>query len=78
MEWKPVGVMVFASLAFAVMNIMVKKAIDDGMNHLVLIILRQLVATLFMAPVAYLCERKAVLKLTAEIFMYIFVSALLG
>ncbi|PKU78532.1 WAT1-related protein At3g30340 [Dendrobium catenatum] len=78
MGWKPVVVMVLVSLAFAVMNVMVKKAIDEGMNRLVLIILRQLVAALFMAPVAYVCERKAILKLTTEIFMYIFISALLG
>ncbi|XP_020600177.1 WAT1-related protein At3g30340-like [Phalaenopsis equestris] len=78
MGWKEVVVMVLVSAAFAVGNVMVKKAIDGGMNHLVLIMFRQLVATLLMAPVAYVRERKAVLKLTTAIVMHIFLSALLG
>ncbi|XP_072995185.1 WAT1-related protein At3g30340-like [Typha latifolia] len=77
-EWRPVVTMVAVDVTFAVMNILCKKAIDDGMNRLVLITLRQLVAMLFMAPIAYFRERKTRPKLTAEILVYIFFSALLG
>lgn len=70
--------MLTVNVAFAAMNTMIKKAIDEGMNRLVLITYRQLVATLFMAPVAYITERKTRPKLTAEIFVYLFFSAMLG
>ncbi|CAL9189118.1 unnamed protein product [Musa hybrid cultivar] len=77
-EWRPVLVMLAVDVVFAVMNTMIKKAIDEGLNRLVLITLRQLVATLFMAPIAFFHERKTRPKLTMEICVYLFFSALLG
>ncbi|RZR74552.1 hypothetical protein BHM03_00038328 [Ensete ventricosum] len=56
-EWRTVLAMLAVDVVFAVMNTMIKKAIDEGLNRLVLITLRQLVATLFMAPIAYFHER---------------------
>lgn len=56
-EWRPVATMLAVDVVFAVTNTMIKKAIDEGLNRLVFITLRQLVATLFMAPVAYFHER---------------------
>ena len=56
-EWKPIFVMLAVEVAYAAMNTMIKTAIDEGMNRLILITLRQLIATLFMAPVAYFRER---------------------
>ena len=70
--------MLAVDVAYSVMNTMIKKVIDEGMNRLVLITYRQLVATLFMAPVAYFTERKTRPKLTTEIFVYLFFSAMLG
>ncbi|KAK8946648.1 WAT1-related protein [Platanthera zijinensis] len=70
--------MTAVSAAFAVMNVLVKAAIDGGMNHLLLITLRQLVATLFMAPAAYFFERTCGVKPTAVVIVWIFFSALLG
>lgn len=55
-EWKPIFAMLAVEVTFAAMNTMIKTAIDEGMNRLVLISLRQLVATLFMAPMAYFRE----------------------
>ncbi|KAG0454276.1 hypothetical protein HPP92_025580 [Vanilla planifolia] len=78
LDFKPAAVMVIVSVAYAVMNVLVKEAIDGGMSGLVLITLRQLVAVLFMAPVAFVTERNVGLKLTGEIVLLVFVSALLG
>ncbi|KAJ6850630.1 WAT1-related protein-like [Iris pallida] len=77
-EWKPVIAMLVVNVVFAVMNTLIKKVIDEGLNQLVLITVRQLVATLFIAPVAYFRERKARPKMTAKIFVYLFFSAVLG
>ncbi|KAG1359356.1 putative WAT1-related protein [Cocos nucifera] len=70
--------MLAVEVAYAAMNTMIKTAIDEGMNRLILITLRQLIATLFMAPVAYFRERKTRPKLTTEIFVYLFFSAMFG
>lgn len=56
-EWKPVMAMLVFNLISAVMTALVKKALEQGLNPLVLITLRQLVATLFLAPIAYFKER---------------------
>ncbi|ONK58991.1 uncharacterized protein A4U43_C08F1840 [Asparagus officinalis] len=70
--------MLAVSVAYAMLNTMIKKVIDEGMNRLVIITYRQLAATLFMAPVAYFSERKTRPKLTSEIFVSLFFSAILG
>ncbi|KAJ8459420.1 hypothetical protein OPV22_032346 [Ensete ventricosum] len=77
-EWRSVFAMLAVDVMLAVMNTMVKKVMEEGMNRLILITLRQLIATLFMAPIAYFHERKTRPKLTVEIFVYIFFSALIG
>ncbi|XP_074589544.1 WAT1-related protein At3g30340-like [Curcuma longa] len=75
---RPVLVMLAIDAAFAVMNIMIKKALDAGTNKLVLITLRQLVAAIVLAPIAYFRERKMRPKLTTEICVHLFFSAALG
>lgn len=70
--------MLVFNLISAVMTALVKKALQQGLNALVLITLRQLVATLFLAPIAYFKERNTRPKLTLEIFVYHFFSAALG
>ncbi|WVZ78273.1 hypothetical protein U9M48_026014, partial [Paspalum notatum var. saurae] len=77
-EWRPVMAMLFFNLISAVMTALVKKALEQGLNPLVLITLRQLVATMFLAPIAYFKERNSRPKLTWEIFVYHFFSAVLG
>lgn len=56
-EWKPAILMSLVVVAFAAMNTMIKKVIDEGMNKLVLITFRQLIATLVLTPIAYFSER---------------------
>ncbi|KAF0895419.1 hypothetical protein E2562_012427 [Oryza meyeriana var. granulata] len=77
-ECRTVMAMLVFDLISAVMTALVKKALEQGLNRLVLITLRQLVATLFLAPIAYFKERNTRPKLTSEILVYLFFSALLG
>ncbi|CAN6227132.1 unnamed protein product [Urochloa humidicola] len=77
-EWRPVMAMLVCNLISAVMTALVKEALQQGLNSLVLITLRQLVATVFLAPIAYFKERNTRPKFTLEIFVYHFFSAALG
>uniref|UniRef100_A0A0E0DF05 WAT1-related protein n=1 Tax=Oryza meridionalis TaxID=40149 RepID=A0A0E0DF05_9ORYZ len=56
-SWKPTLTMVGVVVVFAVMNTLTKMAFNEGMRSTVLITLRQLIATLFLAPIAYFRER---------------------
>jgi large subunit ribosomal protein L9e len=58
-EWRPVVGMLAFDLITAVMSALVKKALERGLDRLVLVTLRQLVATIFLAPIAYFKERYA-------------------
>lgn len=62
-EWKPVVGMVAAEVAFAIVNVLIKKVLDDGMNILVLATYRLSVAAVFLGPVAYFLERYVCIKL---------------
>ncbi|KAJ4776768.1 WAT1-related protein [Rhynchospora pubera] len=77
-DWKLVLVMLSVTACFSVMNILIKVVITEGMPPLVLVSLRQLVATVFIAPIAYLRERKMRPKMTFEIFVYLFLGGLFG
>ena len=57
MDWKPIVTMLAVVTVFAVMNTLTKMAFNEGMHTTVLIVLRQLTATLFLAPIAYFKER---------------------
>ncbi|KAL6861670.1 hypothetical protein ACP4OV_017370 [Aristida adscensionis] len=74
----PVVVMLGLNVVAAVMVSLVKVAMDGGMDPLVLVTLQQLTASLFLAPISYIKERKTRPKLTLEILGYLFVSAALG
>ncbi|KAL6629335.1 hypothetical protein ACP70R_029100 [Stipagrostis hirtigluma subsp. patula] len=84
---KPVLAMLAFDALFAMMTALLKKALADGLNHLVLIALRQFVAAAFLAPIAYFKERfceeeqkrqNSRPRFTKEIFAYLFMSAILG
>lgn len=49
--------MVAVHFVFATINVLLKKVIVDGLNHLVFITYRLSVATIFLAPVAFFFER---------------------
>jgi hypothetical protein len=74
----PVVVMVALNVAAAVMVLLVKVAMDGGLDPLVLVTLQQLIAALFFGPIAFFRERKSRPKMTMEIFLYLFASAALG
>ncbi|XP_062233810.1 WAT1-related protein At3g30340-like [Phragmites australis] len=77
-EWKPVIAMLVFDLISAATTALIKKALEEGLDRLVLITLRQLVATVFLAPIAYFKERSTRPKLTLEILVYLFFSAAFG
>uniref|UniRef100_A0ACD6A3R7 Uncharacterized protein n=1 Tax=Avena sativa TaxID=4498 RepID=A0ACD6A3R7_AVESA len=77
-QWMPTASMVATNIVIAVMTALLKQALNQGMNRLVLITFRQMLATVFLGPIAYFKERKTRPKFTAEIFVYMFLSGLLG
>ncbi|GJN01141.1 hypothetical protein PR202_ga18381 [Eleusine coracana subsp. coracana] len=77
-KWMPTAAMVTTNIVIAIMTALLKQALNLGMNRLVLITFRQMAATVFLAPIAYFKERKTRPKFTLEIFMYMFLSGLIG
>uniref|UniRef100_A0ACD5XX45 Uncharacterized protein n=1 Tax=Avena sativa TaxID=4498 RepID=A0ACD5XX45_AVESA len=77
-QWMPTAAMVATNIVIAVMTALLKQALNQGMNRLVLITFRQMLATVVLGPIAYFKERKTRPKITAEIFVYMFLSGLLG
>ncbi|KAM3196675.1 hypothetical protein ACQJBY_072401 [Aegilops geniculata] len=77
-QWMPTAAMVATNVVIAVMTALLKQALNQGMNRLVLITFRQMLATVFLGPIAYFKERKTRPKITAEIFAYLFLSGILG
>lgn len=49
--------MVAVNLGLAAANALLKKILDGGLNHLVIVAYRQIIATIFLAPIAYFWER---------------------
>ncbi|EEC79853.1 hypothetical protein OsI_21332 [Oryza sativa Indica Group] len=77
-QWMPTVSMVATNVVIAIMTALIKQALNQGMNRLVLITFRQMVATVFLGPIAYFKERKTRPKFTTEIFVYMFLSGMLG
>ncbi|ONI07724.1 hypothetical protein PRUPE_5G135800 [Prunus persica] len=59
-EWKPFIAMIAIDFCFAIVNILLKKVLDEGMNHLVLITYRLTISTIFLAPISYFRERTSI------------------
>ncbi|GAB2277339.1 hypothetical protein Dimus_012044 [Dionaea muscipula] len=74
----PFVVMVAVQLGNAGLNIIVKMAMNDGMDPLVLIAYRQLFAVITIAPLTYFLERKHWSAITKEILFHIFLYSLFG
>ncbi|XP_054779108.1 WAT1-related protein At3g30340-like isoform X2 [Prosopis cineraria] len=77
-EWKPFLAMIAIDFAFAVVNILLKKSLQEGMNHLVFITYRLTTSSIFLAPIGYFWERNIRPKLTFRILCYLFLSAIVG
>lgn len=56
-EWKPFLAMLAVDFALAIVNILLKKVLDEGINHLVLITYRLAISAAFLGPIGYFCER---------------------
>ncbi|KAG6725754.1 hypothetical protein I3842_02G046900 [Carya illinoinensis] len=77
-EWKPVAVMVAVTFALSIVNLLLKKVLNEGMNKLIIVTYRQSISAIFLAPIAYFWERKSRSELTARILCQLFFSALVG
>ncbi|RZC75650.1 hypothetical protein C5167_051128 [Papaver somniferum] len=77
-EWHPAFLMVAINFALAIVNILHKKVIDGGMDHLTLITYRLYISVLVLAPMAYFLERRTRPKMTFRVLCLLFVSAILG
>lgn len=56
-DWLPTLAMVAVQFGFAGLNILSKLAMDSGMSAYVMIAYRQIVASVFLTPIAYFLER---------------------
>jgi len=74
----PYIAMISLQFGYAGMNIISKVSLNRGMSHFVLVVYRQAVATVILAPFAFFLERKVRPRLTFYIFCQIFVLGLLG
>ncbi|KAI4298162.1 hypothetical protein L6164_031754 [Bauhinia variegata] len=77
-EWKPFLVMIAIDSAFATVNILLKKILEEGINHLVFITYRLSISTIFLAPIGYFLERNSRPQLSFRILCYLFFSAIVG
>ncbi|XAR65574.1 hypothetical protein NMG60_11009737 [Bertholletia excelsa] len=81
-QWKPFFAMIGVDFALAVVNLLLKKVLDEGINYLTIVLYRQSISAIFLIPVAYFMEslfcRKGRPKLTAVILCSLFFSALIG
>ncbi|KAL3501721.1 hypothetical protein ACH5RR_036170 [Cinchona calisaya] len=77
-RWKPAGVMLGVDFALAIVNIFFKKALNEGMSHLLIVTYRQSISTIFLTPIAYFHERKCWENLTGGLICGLFFSGLLG
>ncbi|KAJ9158860.1 hypothetical protein P3X46_024404 [Hevea brasiliensis] len=77
-ELKPVMLMVLIQFSYVGMNIFYKLAANDGMNLRVLVAYRWFFSTAFVAPLAFIFERKKRPKFTWMILVQAFLSGLFG
>ncbi|XP_065629826.1 WAT1-related protein At1g25270 [Quercus suber] len=75
---KPTILMVVVQFAFAGVNVFYKLAVNDGMNLRVIVAYRFLFASAFIAPLAFVLERKTRPKLTWVVMFQAFICGLLG
>ncbi|XP_010456155.1 PREDICTED: WAT1-related protein At4g01450-like [Camelina sativa] len=77
-KWAPMITGVFINIILGMVNALVKKVLDGGINHMVIATYRLGISTVFLIPIAYFWERKTRPKLTISISCQLFVSALFG
>ncbi|KFK42498.1 hypothetical protein AALP_AA1G001300 [Arabis alpina] len=77
-KWSPVMAIVGANIAVGSVNALVKKALDGGVNHMVIGAYRNVISAIILAPLAYFLERKTRPKITLRLMIDHFISGLLG
>ncbi|XP_058752236.1 WAT1-related protein At1g25270-like [Vicia villosa] len=75
---KPTLLMVMVQIAFAGVNILYKLAVNDGMNLRIVVAYRFIFSTAFIAPLAFIIERKKRTKMTWKILFQSFLCGLFG
>ncbi|VVB04455.1 unnamed protein product [Arabis nemorensis] len=76
--WKAVFMLSMINIGLSVVNVLFKKMLDQGINHMVATTYRLAAGTLFLTPFAIFLERHNRPKLTGSIMCSLFFSALLG
>ncbi|XP_010556626.1 PREDICTED: WAT1-related protein At1g01070-like [Tarenaya hassleriana] len=71
-------VIVLSNMGMGLGNVVMRKALDGGINHMVIATYRLAVSALFLSPFALLFERKSRPKLTLTVLCQHFLSGLLG
>ncbi|KAI3731082.1 hypothetical protein L1987_62265 [Smallanthus sonchifolius] len=74
---KPFIFMVFLQTSYAVNGLVVKSALNKGLNHYTYAVYRNMFAALFFGPFAFFLERKVRPKMTISIFLKIMLLGLL-
>ncbi|KAL4575122.1 hypothetical protein LXL04_021963 [Taraxacum kok-saghyz] len=74
---KPFVFMIFLQTSYAIGSLVIKSALNKGLNHYTFAVYRNAVATLFFGPLAFFLERKVRPKMTVSIFMKIILLGLL-
>uniref|UniRef100_M4C9P7 WAT1-related protein n=1 Tax=Brassica campestris TaxID=3711 RepID=M4C9P7_BRACM len=77
-KWAPLIMMTVIHMINGMVNALIKKVLDGGINHMVIATYRLGISTFFLLPIAYFWERKTRPKLTISISCQLFISALFG
>ena len=56
-KWPPIIVMVISQVAMGSVNALVKKALDVGVNHMIIGAYRMAISSFILVPIAYFLER---------------------
>ncbi|KFK30723.1 hypothetical protein AALP_AA6G019000 [Arabis alpina] len=77
-KWAPLIMIILINMSTGMVSALIKKVLDEGVNHMVIATYRLGISTFFLLPIAYFWERKTRPKLTIRISCQLFVSALFG
>ncbi|ESQ37799.1 hypothetical protein EUTSA_v10028754mg [Eutrema salsugineum] len=77
-KWAPLIMITVIYMINGMVNALIKKVLDGGINHMVIATYRLGISTFFLLPIAYFWERKTRPNLTTSILCQLFVSALFG
>ena len=56
-QWKSVVVMIAVNFGLAITNVLFKKILDKGVSLIIILMYRQAISAVFLAPIAYFWER---------------------